>query len=75
MKQSIRNQVIRFCRDHGIALNADHGIPLMTKGTWMYVADDWNDAYKTLKHIVYSDTHASWSGSTTSLPSIGKVKV
>ena len=45
---SVRQSVLEFSRQHGISVNGKGGIPLLSKGDWMHVADNWQDAKREL---------------------------
>jgi hypothetical protein len=39
-----RQEVVRFCKEHNIALNGKGGIPLLTKGEALECFDGWEEA-------------------------------
>ena len=39
-----KQQVVRYCHGHGIAVNSKGGIPLLGKGDWFECFDNWRQA-------------------------------
>ena len=41
-------EVRRWCKAQGIAVNGSGGIPLLSKADWLYCCDSWAHAYDYL---------------------------
>lgn len=62
--ETVKQQVERFCRSHGLSVNGKHGVPMLSnKGaTWIDCFDSWQQAkdFLTKASFAYSNCNTPY---------------